>query len=105
MRQETESVLVRRVETKADPPRGMLLRREAARVRVFIGVGAQEAQQYSDTYHMVSGTQALADRLSGHAANIDLTLWVVPDENHYTVTAPLFERAFRFVLPPLAPAK
>jgi predicted alpha/beta superfamily hydrolase len=76
-----------------------------ARVRVFIGVGAQEAQQYSDTYHMVSGTQALADRLWGHAANIDLTLWVVPEENHYTVTAPLFERAFRFVLPPLAPAK
>ena len=75
------------------------------KVPVFIGVGAQEAQQYGDTYHMVSGTQALMDRLGGHDANLDLKLWIVPDENHYTVTAPLFERAFRFVLPPQAAAK
>jgi predicted alpha/beta superfamily hydrolase len=72
-----------------------------AKVPVFIGVGAEEAHQWDDEFHMVSNTEALASKLSDHAANIDMKLWIVPDENHFTVAVPFFERGFRFVLPPV----
>ncbi len=70
-----------------------------AKIPVFIGVGAEEAHQWDDEFHMVSNTEALAAKLSDHAANIDMKLWIVPDENHFTVAVPFYERGFRFVLP------
>ena len=77
--------------------------RAPVKVPVFIGVGTEEEAEFGGPFHMVSGTQALAAKLGDHDANIDMKLWLVPEENHFTVTAPLFERGFRFVLPAPAP--
>src|SRR5215475_4678877 len=59
--------------------------RSPQKIRVFLSVGAGEAQQNDAVYHMVKNVEALADRLGGAASNLEFKAWVVPDENHTTV--------------------
>jgi predicted alpha/beta superfamily hydrolase len=74
------------------------------KIRVFLSVGAKEAQQNDPVFHMVGNFQKLTAKLGDHASNLDMQAWVVPDENHSTVRPAFLARAMPFVLPPPAPA-
>ncbi len=48
---------------------------------------------------MVGNTGTLAALLTGHAANVDLKLEIVPGESHVSVIPVVWEHGFRFLLP------
>jgi predicted alpha/beta superfamily hydrolase len=76
-----------------------------AKTRVFLAVGAEETMGYNDDYHMVGNSGTLAALLTGHPADIDLKLEIVPGEGHVSVIPTLLEHGFRYLLPAVPPAK
>src|SRR5215475_9592633 len=53
--------------------------RSPQKIRVFVSVGAGEAQENDAVYHMVRNVEALAAKLGEPASNLDFKAWVVPD--------------------------
>ena len=68
-------------------------------LKVFIGIGSKEEEQFGEGSRMVKNAQELAARLRDHASGAEVSFTDFEDQTHGTVIAGCLSEGFRIMLP------
>jgi predicted alpha/beta superfamily hydrolase len=77
---------------------------EADPLKVFIGIGSKEEEQFGEEFRMVKNAQELADRLKDHASAADVNFTDFEGQTHGTAIAECLSHGLQFMLPAPSPS-